>query len=40
MFDTISPAGIGAALLYADNFSRASQSEYGLANAYAFASVG
>ena len=33
VFDTISPAGIGTALLYANNFFLASQSDYGLANA-------
>ena len=33
VFDTTSPAGIGAALLYANNFFLTSQSGYGLGNA-------
>jgi intracellular sulfur oxidation DsrE/DsrF family protein len=32
VFDTISPAGFGAALLYANNYFLASQNGYGLAN--------
>ena len=33
IFDTTSPAGLGAALLYANNFFLANQSGYGLGNA-------
>ena len=33
VFDTTSPAGLGAALLYANNFYLANQSGYGLGNA-------
>ena len=33
VFDTTSPAGFGAALLYANNFFLANQSGYGLGNA-------
>jgi intracellular sulfur oxidation DsrE/DsrF family protein len=33
VFDTTSPAGLGAALLYANNFFLANQSGYGLGNA-------